>query len=548
MTNYLIPIGGVGQRFKDENYKTHKALLNILTKPCIRWVIDSLLLSKKDKLYITYNSELKTYNFEYLINLWYPDLNIHFLCVTSTKGASDTIFQTCKHIDNSENIICIDSDIIVTDTTYKNIQNKNFVTCFYDEECYSTQPPYSYVDITETNMIKNIVEKNKITNFAVAGIYGFETKNVFLDHFTEFSKSEQDCELYTSNFILYILKKNFHFIANTIDPNDFINIGTPLHLHLFSNNYPMKSLTNSPINTLELKRICFDLDNTLVTAPTEKHNYRTVKPIQHNINLLNYLHKLGHTIIIHTARRMKTFNGNVGKVIQDVSEITLNTLKTFNIYYDELYFGKPFAHIYIDDLAINANLDLEKELGCYLEINPRSFNTCVADTMKILRKSSKNGLASEIYFYENIPNSLKDMFPIFLSSKNIYEYEIEFIKGITLSKIYSINSSFPYINEVLKSINRMHSVVPKDTDLNPEDLYENKLKDRYIENKELYDRFENSKLIFNYLYEYFTKYKNYCITMIHGDPVFSNIIINNLGKFKFIDIKCMIMEKFINLL
>ena len=32
------------------------------------------------------------------------------------------------------------------------------------------------------------------------------------------------------------------------------------------------------------KRFCFDLDNTLVTYPIAKGNYKTCKPIQENIN------------------------------------------------------------------------------------------------------------------------------------------------------------------------------------------------------------------------------------------------------------------------
>ena len=51
------------------------------------------------------------------------------------------------------------------------------------------------------------------------------------------------------------------------------------------------------------------------------------------------------------------------------------TLEKFNIPYDEIYFGKPYAHVYIDDLAVNCYDDLEKELGFYTDnISPRDFN------------------------------------------------------------------------------------------------------------------------------------------------------------------------------
>jgi len=60
---------------------------------------------------------------------------------------------------------------------------------------------------------------------------------------------------------------------------------------------------------LKKQRYCFDLDNTLVTFPTIPGDYSSVLPIQQNIDMLNYLKKLGHEIIIYTARRMKTHKG-----------------------------------------------------------------------------------------------------------------------------------------------------------------------------------------------------------------------------------------------
>ena len=57
---------------------------------------------------------------------------------------------------------------------------------------------------------------------------------------------------------------------------------------------------------------------------------------------------------------MKTHNGNVGKINADVGKITIDTLENFEVPYDELYFGKPYAHAYIDDLVISAFDDCSK--------------------------------------------------------------------------------------------------------------------------------------------------------------------------------------------
>ena len=49
---------------------------------------------------------------------------------------------------------------------------------------------------------------------------------------------------------------------------------------------------------------------------------------------------------------MKSENGNIGRVNANIGKITFDTLEKYNIYYDEIYFGKPYADFYIDDLGI----------------------------------------------------------------------------------------------------------------------------------------------------------------------------------------------------
>lgn len=59
----------------------------------------------------------------------------------------------------------------------------------------------------------------------------------------------------------------------------------------------------------------------------------------------------GHYLIIMTARNMATQEANLGKVIKNIGKITLDWLEQHQIPYDEIHFGKPNAHVYIDDRA-----------------------------------------------------------------------------------------------------------------------------------------------------------------------------------------------------
>jgi len=99
------------------------------------------------------------------------------------------------------------------------------------------------------------------------------------------------------------------------------------------------------------KRICLDLDGVIAQFKKEGQTYFDVAVVPGAKEKINALREAGHYIIIHTARHMKTCNGNLGQVNARISQQTLNWLDKNNIQYDEIYFGKPWADIYIDDNA-----------------------------------------------------------------------------------------------------------------------------------------------------------------------------------------------------
>ncbi|MDR3681756.1 MAG: hypothetical protein P4L41_17440 [Flavipsychrobacter sp.] len=101
-----------------------------------------------------------------------------------------------------------------------------------------------------------------------------------------------------------------------------------------------------------MTRICIDLDGVICDFKKEGETYADVRPIPGAIEKLKELRANGHYLIIHTARHMKTCEGNVGRVISKVGAVTLQWLADHNVEYDEIYFGKPWAEVYIDDNAL----------------------------------------------------------------------------------------------------------------------------------------------------------------------------------------------------
>ncbi len=98
-----------------------------------------------------------------------------------------------------------------------------------------------------------------------------------------------------------------------------------------------------------MARICLDLDGVIAELKKPGQTYRTLDPVPGAIEKVRSLKAAGHYLIIQTARHMKTCGANVGMVNARIAKDTLDWLEDHAIPYDEIYFGKPWAQIYIDD-------------------------------------------------------------------------------------------------------------------------------------------------------------------------------------------------------
>ena len=80
--NIIIPIGGAGERFAQENYDVPKPLIPVLGRPMIYRLLKSLDVKQEDHVRIIYNNTLKRYNFEDLIRFWFSHISISFVCLS----------------------------------------------------------------------------------------------------------------------------------------------------------------------------------------------------------------------------------------------------------------------------------------------------------------------------------------------------------------------------------------------------------------------------------------------------------------------------------
>lgn len=99
-------------------------------------------------------------------------------------------------------------------------------------------------------------------------------------------------------------------------------------------------------------RICIDIDGTICHIKNPNEDYHHVKPIAGAASKIKDLKQQGHYIILCTARHMNTCQSNIGQVVARQGATLLQWLTQHGFEYDEIWFGKPYAHIYIDDRAL----------------------------------------------------------------------------------------------------------------------------------------------------------------------------------------------------
>lgn len=98
-------------------------------------------------------------------------------------------------------------------------------------------------------------------------------------------------------------------------------------------------------------RIAVDLDGTICPIKQPNMSYSDLQPFPGAREKIHELRAQGHYIIIQTARNMATCESNLGKVMKNIGKVTLDWLEKWGIEFDEIYFGKPNAEVYIDDRA-----------------------------------------------------------------------------------------------------------------------------------------------------------------------------------------------------
>jgi capsule biosynthesis phosphatase len=537
---YILLCGGIGKRCNQ--YSLPKPLNYINGKHLIEYIVESIPSSE---IYIIYNSALDQYNFKEIVKNKYKDRRFSFSALDFlTRGAVETALVGIRMFEWSVNSIATEPIVFIDNDNIHTFPDLSKTTDHFI--CYGTdfvKQNYSFITIYDNRVIA-IEEKAKISDYFCCGLYGFANVKDFISLANELidrnMKTKQ--EFYFSQLYKLLIERGEYILPIAVSETKHLGTLPEIQQVVLSGNLGYKKM-----------RVCFDLDNTLVSYPVVPGDYSTVLPIKRVVDLLLFFKRQGHEIIIYTARRMATHGSNVGRVMKDIAMVTFETLDRFGIPYDEIIFGKPIADIYIDDRAINPYYNDVSLFGFFGQsqeyipnkIENNRYNHIEKHGNEIYKVGPTEFIRGELYFYQEVSKmseTICGFFPGLLGHRQIdafsTEIMIEHVNGIPLYFLYANETlTTDILDKCFSLLDQLHKCngCIQISEERVKQNYFDKIRERY--NKNDYP-FANADVVFSdLLVNLELVYEPKVVSVIHGDFWFSNILLTYQDEIKCIDMK-----------
>lgn len=239
----LMPMGGLGQRFRDEGYSTPKPLIPVNGHPMFMEALASFdeYPGEKIHLFVIRQDAENEYRLATQIQQLQPDAKIALL-KENTRGAVETCLQAKGWISPDLPLIIMDCDFSFVSADYFKMIKK-----VANDQAYggvllsfnSNRDRYSYARVNESGEVVETAEKKVISNNALAGAYCFGSGRTFLEaagRLLQKPLDEQMKEYYIS-YLYNILLQDGEKVA-LAKADEFNSFGTPQELEQYLAGHP----------------------------------------------------------------------------------------------------------------------------------------------------------------------------------------------------------------------------------------------------------------------------------------------------------------------
>lgn len=232
-----MPMGGLGQRFRDVGIDTPKPLIDVLGTPMFKKALASYdsYPGEKRHIFVIRKDTDDEYSLGGKIREILPDAQIKILD-HNTRGAVETCMVAEESIDPELPLVIMDCDIAFDAGNYFDLIQESIGNEKYDGLLLSFDsdlPRYSYAEIDDNNIVIRTAEKIVISNNALMGAYFFTMADSFLSAARQLMNNElsETMKEYFVSLIYNILIENGKRIG--LAKGTFYCFGTPEELEVY---------------------------------------------------------------------------------------------------------------------------------------------------------------------------------------------------------------------------------------------------------------------------------------------------------------------------
>ena len=324
--NIVIPMAGLGTRFKQEGFDDPKPLIKVDGKTLIRHSVESFGI-EGSYIFITRKYKREEDNSELTAELKSIQPNcVEIQIDTITSGAAETCLFADKLINNDDPLIITNCD-----------QRLEWDALDFIELCKqyndgavivhkSDNPKHSYALLCEdSTTIKSLHEKDPVSNHALVGVHYWRKGKDFVDSARKLAsdfKENKRPECYISETYNYLIKEGRKINIYQLGENEYIPLGTPYDLNIYKGKLK-EFFTDKP------KTIFCDIDGTILNHIHQfsELNQNSQVALCGALKKFNEWDSQGHRIILSTARK------------ESAREMTESHLWSLGFCWDQLIMG-----------------------------------------------------------------------------------------------------------------------------------------------------------------------------------------------------------------
>jgi dTDP-glucose pyrophosphorylase len=182
MLNIVIPMAGRGSRFSQAGYSIPKPFLPIHGVPMAEVVVRNLRPLSPHRFILIYQESQKELGTEIAATIRTIGSEVVNVAISkTTEGAACTVLEASEVINTDEPLMIANSDQWVDCSINEYIatmDRSSLDGLIMTME--ASDPKWSFCDLSASNLVTRVVEKEVISNIATVGIYNFRRGHEFV--------------------------------------------------------------------------------------------------------------------------------------------------------------------------------------------------------------------------------------------------------------------------------------------------------------------------------------------------------------------------------